>query len=220
MPEYMGKKITRAQELSRHAYRRALTKAVREIAKGTDWRSIEGCLFCESKGWFISITPAVYVFDQITLARVTAKPMSVDPVFWDLVGLPENLSKPLSFRFNGAWTCRPPPLVEMEVPEDPDPNVVAARILSIADSQRISVLAQLSMDAFIMLCRDRGQENDTYLPSLVSALIATGREGEAMAACKRAQAIGQIGGFLAPQGTFVEMALNWLSTRPDETTLH
>ncbi|WP_442580962.1 hypothetical protein ACSBOB_02865 [Mesorhizobium sp. ASY16-5R] len=81
MPEFMGKTITRAQQSARIAYRKALLKAVRITAKGSSWRSIEGCLFQERSGWFVSVIPSVYIFEEVTKATVFAKPMAIDPFF-------------------------------------------------------------------------------------------------------------------------------------------
>jgi hypothetical protein len=98
MPQLMGVRITRAQESARHAYRRALEKAIRAASKGTGWRSAQGCLFREQSGWFVSVHPAVYIFERVTKAMVVAKPMAIDQIFWELVGFPENSTQPLSFR--------------------------------------------------------------------------------------------------------------------------
>ena len=74
MPEFMGVKITRAQESARHAYRRALEKAVRAASKGSGWRTIEGCLFRDRAGWFVSVCPSVFIYEESTRATVSAKP--------------------------------------------------------------------------------------------------------------------------------------------------
>lgn len=213
MPEFMGKKITRAHESARIAYRKALAKAVRAGAKGSGWRSADGCLFQERAGWFISVSPSVYIFEEITKASISAKPMAIDPIFWDITGLPENRDAPMSFRLNGAWVCRPPDFAEIEIPEHDDANVVAARLLATADAQLDRVITTWTTRAFLSLCVEKGTDRSGYLPSIVTSLIAMGQDEDALTDCEQAILNGQDGGFLAPDGTFAEMARNWLVSR-------
>lgn len=220
MPEFMGKKITRAQESARIAYRKALAKAVRTAAKGSGWRSIEGCLFQERLGWFVSVSPSVYIFEEITKASVSAKPMAIDPVFWEISGLPENREASLSFRLNGAWVCRPPNFAEIEVPEESDVNVVARHLLATADAQLDHIVTSWTPMAFLSLCVERKGDRDSYLPSIITTLVILGREEEALAASEKAIARGELGGFLAPDGTFSEMARNWLRARIANRTVN
>lgn len=220
MPEFMGVKITRAEESARHAYRRALEKAVRSESKGTGWRSIEGCLFREEDGWFVSVCPSVYIFEKSTRAVISAKPISIDPIFWDIVGLPENNDAPLSFRLNGAWTCQPPRYDEVSVEEHEDVAVVAARLLEVADERLSHVVGRLSVEDFLQLCRTNGSTEDSYLPCVITTLIALGREHEALDACRSAKAHGDSGGFLAPEGSFTEMAETWISASISKATRH
>ena len=220
MPDFMGVKITRAEESARHAYRRALEKAVRTASKGSGWRSIEGCLFREQDGWFVSVCPSVYIFEKSTKAAVEAKPMSIDPIFWDIVGLPENNDAPLSFRLNGAWTCRPPRFDEVSIEEHEDVGVMAARLLDAANERLEHVFGQLSVEDFLQFCRTSGATEDSYLPCVVSTLIALGREHEALDAAKSAKVRGDSGGFLAPEGSFTDLAADWISASMAKATRH
>jgi len=219
MPEFMGIKITRAQESARHAYRRALEKAVRATSKGSEWRTIEGCLFREQAGWFVSICPSVFIHEETTKAIVSAKPMSIDPIFWNIVGLPENAEAPLSFRLNGAWTCRPPHFDELPIEENGDASAVAARLLERAN-EGLATVERWSVEDFLRLCRTSGATEDSYLPCVVTALVALGRHDEALDACAIAKARGDSGGFLSPDGSFSEMARRWIKASWAMTTRH
>jgi hypothetical protein len=220
MPEFMGVKITRTEESARHAYRRALWKAVRSASKGSEWRSIEGCLFREQDGWFVSVCPSVYIYEKSTKASVSVKPMSIDPIFWEIVGLSENNDAPLSFRLNGAWACRPPAFDEVSIEEHELVEVAAARFLEAANERLAHVIGHLSAEDFLQICRTSGAQEDSYLPCIVSTLIALGREHEALDACKLAKARGGSGGFLAPEGTFTDMATRWISASMAKATRH
>ncbi len=220
MPEFMGVKITRAQESARHAYRRALEKSVRIASKGSGWRSIEGCLFREQAGWFVSVCPSVYIFEESTKASVSAKPMTIDPIFWDIMGLPENNDAPLSFRLNGAWTCQPPHFAEVSIEEHEDVEVIAARLLESAEEHLAHVIGRWSIEEFLQLCRTSGATEDSYLPCVVTTLFALGREHEALDACKSARGRGDSGGFLAPKGSFTDTATEWISTSMAKASRH
>jgi hypothetical protein len=213
MPEFMGKKITREQESARIAYRKALSKAVRATAKDSGWRSVEGCLFQERSDWFVSVSPSVHIFEEITKATVSAKPMVIDPIFWDISGLPENQRAPLSFRFNGAWVCRPPNFAEVEISEQGDVSAIAKHLLMIADEQLERVVKSWTPHEFLSLCLEKSADRHSYLASVVTMLVAMGRDDEALTTCEAAIMKDGMGGFLAPEGTFSEMARNWLEAR-------
>lgn len=155
---------------------------------------------------------------------MVVKPMTIDPVFWDLVGLPENRNLPLSFRLTGAWTCRPPYYAELQIEEDHDPSIVAGRVFAIADEQLDAVTQSYSMDGFLAACRAATERregwSEGFLPSLIATLIATHREHEALELCESAHAKGQKGGFGAPEGSFVQMAAAWLRRSMGGATRH
>jgi hypothetical protein len=220
MPEFMGVKITRAEESARHAYRRALERAVRSVSKGSGWRSIEGCLFREQEGWFVSVCPAVYIFEKSTKASVSVKPMAIDPIFWDIVGLPENNDAPLSFRLNGAWTCQPPHLDEVSIKEQENVADVAARLIEVANERLAYVVEHFSLENFLQLCRTSGEIENRYLPCVITTLIALGREHEALEVSAAAKVRGDSGGFLTPKGSFSDMATTWISASVAKATRH
>lgn len=218
MPEFMGKKITRAEESARHAYRRALQKALRSRVKGTGWKSAYGSIFRDEAGWFVGAAPSVHIYERVTKAVVSVKPMAIDPIFWDLVGLPENREQPLSFRANGAWTCRPPYFAEIKIEEDDDLTVVADRFLLAATEQSELAARSYSLEDFLSACREASSIDGAYLSRIVPTLIALNRQEEALAICEKARSQGWFGGFLAPEGSFVEMAAAHLRRSATEAT--
>ena len=193
---------------------------MRAASKGTGWRSSQGSVFREYRGWFVYVHPVVYINQNTTKASVWVKPMAIDPIFWDLVVLPENNAQPLSFRWNGAWTCQPPEFAEIDLPEEHGVEAVARRLLMVANEQLKAVADGWSVEAFLEMCRERSRGRDAYLACVVTALISLGRENDALAACEAAEAAGWIGGFMSPEGTFVEMAARWLQQRSGSSTRH
>lgn len=220
MPEFMGKKIARAEESARHTYRRALEKSLRTLVKGTGWKSAYGSIFREEAGWFIAASPSIHIFEHVTKAVVNVKPMVIDPIFWDIVGLPENRTQPLSFRASGAWACRPPYFAEIGVEEDNDPGIVANRFFIVAAEQLEVVKRSYSLNAFLGACRAAGKDGEAYLSSIISTLIALNRQYEALQICEEACAKGFVGGFHGPEGSFVEMAAAHLRRSAASATRH
>ena len=210
MPEHMGKKIFRAEESARIAYRRSLGKAVRAACKGSGWRSVDGSLFREHDGWFVSVRPSVHIFERATTASISAKPMSIDPIFWDIVGLPENNNAPLSFRLNGAWACHPPPVDEAAIEEHEDACVVAARIIKWANNRMAHLGEELSVEGFLQRCRTSGATQDSFLACVVATLISMSRQQEALDAVSSAKTRRGHGGFGTPEGDFTDMATRWI----------
>ncbi|MET0307517.1 MAG: hypothetical protein ABW023_02320 [Sphingomonas sp.] len=220
MPEFMGKKITRAEESARHAYRRALEKSLRTLAKGTGWKSAHGSIFRERAGWFIDVSPSVYIYEHVTKAIISVKPMVIDPIFWDLIGLPENREQPLSFRARGAWVCHPPYYAELSLDEDDDPAVVGERLVLAATEQFENVVQSYSLESFLSTCRKADSVDGAYLSSIVPTLIALHRQDEALAICEEARSQKLDGGFLTPEGSFVEMAAAYLRRSAMNATRH
>ncbi len=212
MPEFMGVKITRAEATARRAYRRALVEAVRQASKGTGWRSIEGALFREESGWFIDVVPTVIISEHVTKATVYFKPMAIDPILWDILGVPENRSKPLSFRLVGAWTCKAQVFSTSPIEEAGQPEDVAARILEFADQELERMRPSYSLEVFLGQVPWVTVVGDFNQLGVVT-MIAMGREDEALAVCDKGRKQAVAGGFLALETSFHEMAFRWLQAR-------
>lgn len=222
MPEWNPFEIPRAKKSARIAYERALTKAVRQIAKGTGWRSVEGMLFQDLKGWWIGISPLVSYAEDKTTVNVVLKPMSIDPVFWEITGMTENNDRALSFRYLGAFTCPTPMVRELEANETGTPSDVATRILKISNEQAEQTSDLQNLPAYVRFLEDLHDPHDTYRSTIVCSLIVMGREQEAAELCKTAPP--ESGKFLflgsGPSSTFESMALDWLDRRSRSQTLN
>jgi hypothetical protein len=151
------------------------------------------------------------------------KPMGVDPLFWDILGMPENRRKSLSFRGLGAWTCRPVQFAYGSIKEDGmDAVGNAGRILEWADSELEKASEDLTTDRFLDRLRsapeqvERGRLNS----SLIMTLLAAGRQEEAEQACNEAIERGASGGFFPAQGTFPMAALEHIRAARAARTKH
>ncbi len=114
---------------------------MRAQAKGSGWKSITGSLFRETPGKFIEVMLSVHIDAPVTQAIIAVKPMTIDPIFWDIVGLPENNALPLSFRANGAWICRAPYSAEITLEESSNPAGVA-RDFFVAANEQLAIMVK------------------------------------------------------------------------------
>ena len=212
--------LSRAEQRERRALSRAVAGELKRLVRGTGWRISQGWIFREYLGWFIEVRGIVRVGKPRTTVEWRAKPMGLDPVFWDIVGTPENREQPLSFRLFGAWTCRVPAMIEAEIPEgDAQSEGIARAVLAWADSQFTATEPSRSLDAFVELLRDHPRRG-FYLASYISALILMHRHNEALAECATAIESGEAGGFNVGRLTFPDMAKAWLNSEGGGRALH
>jgi hypothetical protein len=190
------------------------------VCKGTEWRSTDGCMFREKAIWFVSVAPLVHLDAEVTEVAIQIKPMATDPLFWEIVGLPENKNAPLSFRLNGVWTCRAPDLNKIAVREEQQVTVTAGTILRVADVALARIVNSFSLEQFLGVCEERNKKVDRYQSSLVTTLLAMDREHEALMQCEKAQQRGLSGGFQGPDGTFNDMAAKWIKSSLSRATKH
>ena len=204
-------KLDAAAKAARYAYRRELPKAIRKASKATGWRSVQGCLYREINGWFVDASPSVNLLRKETRLLMCAKPMEIDPVFWKIVGLRENLSQPLSFRLIGRWTCRPPYFRKADVAESDDLDNVAASFVSLAD-ELLPAVDDFTIEDFLQLCHAGVSRPENFLACTVTALIIMGNKENARELCKQAKEGRAVGGFMSGRKSFPQMAIEWLDS--------
>ena len=114
--------------------------------------------------------------------------MSIDPLLWDIMGMPENRQETLSFRAWAAFRCDEIPLHSsiMEVDDAYDFKEVAVRIFNWANTSieecREELLEKRFSD-FVKADQDHIKEG-AYVSTLITSLIA---EDDLKEAFKEAQ---------------------------------
>ncbi len=108
----LDSKIGREEEKQRRVLGKAVGAEIKRLAKGTGWRFSQGVLFREFNGWFISASVSVWVSKRRSTVTLNCKPMTLDPVFWEIVEAESNAAMPLSFRHFGAWTFTTPDIAQ------------------------------------------------------------------------------------------------------------
>ena len=222
MPEFQGHKVSRAEWLARYAYGRDLVRELRQQAKDGDWKITGGLLFRNYQGWFVEILSGAILYWHETTIYLHIKPMGVDPLFWDILGMPENRRKSLSFRGLGAWTCRPVEFAHGGIEDGMDAAGTARRIVEWANRELEKASADLTTDRFLDRLRAAPEqvERGRLTSSLIMTLLAAGREDEAEQACNEAIERGRSGGFFPEKGTFPMAALEHIRAMRAERTKH
>ena len=208
-------KLTRQQQADLRALGKAVAAQLKPLARRAGWRVAKGWLFREYDGWFVEVWVSVHAYAFRTRVELRVKPMAIDPIFWDIVGLPENREQPLSFRMLGAWTCSTPSVFEDEIHEsDGQASAIAERIIEWSDTRLAQAGPLLAPEVFVEFLRDHNRQSPLsypYLAALVCGLVLTDRNCEVEALCAEATARGSHGGFTAGERDFPGMAREWLT---------
>lgn len=220
-------------EKERRTLQRALPKAIKMAAGKSGWRTAQGTLFREMDGWFFDAKAIPWITEAKTSAALRCKPMSLDPLFWQLVGMEENINTPLSFRSFGAFTCRTPALREIDIPEgDGSPEFIAKELVDWANEQLQLLRGTQTIDGFVDFIRTHPNyvERRAHLAVLVTGMLLQGRDEEALAICKDAKAraggsfLNENGGFMFRRGdemiTFIDLAIEWITAKRDSRVIN
>ena len=201
--------LSRQETKERHALARQLQKSLREHARATGWGCARGCLFRNHEDWFVEVLPIVALNGFRTHLRLHVKPMAIDPIFWQIVELPENMRLPLSFRASGAWNCHTYPIVETILPDaEHQAETLASLVLDWADKQLEQRGPHWTLQEFIEGLQQA--DNGWNFASLVTALVLAGRSDEALSTCLETKARGEAGMFVVGHRSFVDLAMAYL----------
>ena len=158
------------------------------ILKKKKWRKNHNIFFLSHKNWFWELTVSTHWNIEKTSATLAIKPMSIDPILWDIMDLSENHKAPLSFRANGAFICSSLPIDNFII-EDSEKNaeVVSLAIYSwVVDSfdEYCNHITESTFSSKVE-AHENQRERGAYAISLITSLIS---EGNIEKARKYAQA--------------------------------
>lgn len=214
--------VGREEAKQREALNKAFAVELKKRVKGTPWRVSNGVLFRELDGWFLSAPAAIWALRRKTQVELQCKPMSVDPIFWEVVETESNMTMPLSFRYHGAWTCSTPPLIEHELDEkNLDPREIADEALLWLSTQQEQFKSWT-----VLVFLDRMQTHpraNSYIATVVCTLFLLEEFVRAEKLCRDAIGRGDSCGFSihrtsGASQTFPELALEWLKRK--RTSFH
>ena len=201
--------LSKAEQKSRQILAKSVAVGLRSRAKAAGWKVSQGCLFREDGGWFVDAQPKVWVMEQKWTLQLSAKPMSIDPVFWEIVATKDNNKRPLSFRLFGAWTVRTPPISQVEVADNSlDAPSLSDAIVRVAQREFDRSKLGRGLEGFLSKLQKHDPDNP-YLAAVVCTLALLDRREEARKVCITARERNETGGFLVGARTFVDLALEW-----------
>ena len=165
---------TRAFRKERSLFEKALLKAVKGGIKGTSWKMKQNSIFHTRNDTFIEVTIRVSLLKYETEVSIASKPMSLDPLYWDIVGLEDNKSEPLSFRAWGAFVCSSLPQEERVFnDESVGPDEFSKQVIHYVCGRAKDIESKLSVHSFseVVNTHPNQIERGAYAISLVTSLI-------------------------------------------------
>jgi len=178
--------LNNSEQKTRRALSKSVAAELRSQAKEAGWKVSQGWLFRDDNGWFVDARPNVWVMERKSTVELRAKPMSIDPIFWEIVGTKDNNKLPLSFRVFGAWTVSTPALTEVEVDEEAlDAAGLADLMVQIARCELERSRLDRSLERFLSKVQEHHSRvpSRPHLPAVVCALALLDQREEARAAC-------------------------------------
>jgi hypothetical protein len=201
----------------RRTFEKELLAALGPALKGTGWKKSGCVLFKDSGGLFQEIAISVFLNDVKIRVTQRIKPMALDPILWDILGLSENLSQPLSFRSRGAFTCLGLPIYEKLLDETfvEVTDAVAALSTIVRDNERLFERVLVATDFSTLLAQHPNHgERGAYAVTLVTSLINDG-DRDAAARFANAYESGNSSSCmnLSSNGiSFHRLALDWIAS--------
>lgn len=211
-------RLTREQQRAARQHRKAYFAALKRGARGAGWSFAREQLFRKVGEWFVSVQSAPLP-EQGARLRIVVKPMALDPLFWNIVGLDDNNRLPLSFRATGAWVLRPAWTEEHIETDEHDAERLAARVLDESRRRSSEIIATSSLSTML---HDLPESPDLVGQNLALAVCLTILSGDLVGATdlcvtNEADAASRFhaGGFVtageAGISTFVNQAVDWIA---------
>jgi hypothetical protein len=199
----------------RAAFEKELLTELSPLIKKTKWKKSSCALFTQSGAWYQDVFVSVHRSTAITTAELRFKPMALDLILWDILDIPENRDKPLSFRTWGVFTCTGLPIYEAQVEQLGDsPDVVASRLLGLCNEKIALFQEQLPVAPFSSLVATHPNqvERGAYAVTLVTSLI---NDGDLSLAHRTASSYASgaefsCASFVSSGKSFHQLAVEWL----------
>lgn len=213
-PEWPAK-LTREQQKSVKQRRKDYCAALKAGARKAGWHFAQEQLFRQTDDWFISVMSSL-LWERGARVRIMAKPMALDPLFWDIVGLSENENLPLSFRMNGAWVLRPAWEEHHVALETTDVTTLAAEVTDWSSRRANAILQTITLDSMLAALPAGPALFGQNLALAVCLNIMNGNHEAAMRLCGEESQRSDGGGFVTSNrdgtvSTFTDQATAWLA---------
>ena len=211
-------KLTREQQRASRQRGKDFTAALRRQARAANWRYAGGWIFRQAGDWFVDGFPCL-LWGRGAALRLLVKPMALDPLFWDIVGVGENRSLPLSFRANGAWVLRPATIDSHVGLDLTDVESLAAEVLRSAGRQAAELLESISIESMLAALPAKADLFGQQRVLAICLHILAGQTETALNLCRISKSeehpIARGSGFLTRNldgsvSTFLDQARDWI----------
>lgn len=184
--------------------------------KKTKWKKSSCALVNQAGAVYQDLLISVHRNSVVTTAELRFKPMELDPILWDVMDIPENRDKPLSFRTWGAFTCSGLPIYATQVESPGDtPSMVAEKLAALCHDKATLFMDVLSTSSFsaLVAAHPNQVERGAYAVTLITSLI---NEGDLELARQTAYgyasgALSSCASFESAGKDFHQLALDWLN---------
>jgi len=202
----------------RTAFEKQILAELSTRLKKTTWKKRGFAVFNQTGKFFQDVSIAVHRNAMLTVAELRFKPMALDPILWDILGMQENYLQPLSFRALGAFTCPSLPIYEAQIEQFGDtPAAVADKLVSLCEDNSLLCTDMLSKSSFssLVAAHPKQSERGAYAITLVASLIDDGdfalahRTAEAYAS----GALSSSARMSSGGKEFHQLALEWLEAK-------
>jgi hypothetical protein len=203
---------------------KAFFSGIKAQTKAHGWRFAGGEIFRQDGDWFASVRLGIRRDRGIGVA-MTLKPMALDTLFWDIVELPENASLPLSFRANGAWVLRPPPIEDRLGADVSDLDELARVAIQWSDAMLSGSRRSRSIGQALAAFPDDPHPNSHFRATAICLHILADDLKGALALCQPERSgeglLGPTAGFSlgnrdGTMRTFTDLARAWIAARRRE----
>lgn len=160
-----------------------LSKAIRDAAKGSGWSVKRDILSRRIGNYFLAVHPQRGSKGRI---EFRAKPAAWDHMLWSILQIEGNETKPVSFRFTGAFTCDSPALLQHDMELAASHEEIARGMVHL--SERISDMPEVwqEYDLVSAISHERPQEPYRYHMTRVVERICRGDRQTAREICDAA----------------------------------
>ncbi|HKP67940.1 MAG TPA: hypothetical protein VJV05_01575 [Pyrinomonadaceae bacterium] len=202
---------------------KALRSAVRDVAKLRGWKASGGFLLKSTEFLFFTIIVTASKKSTSLSYLALRKPLPFDDLFWKIMDLEENATKPLSFRAAGVFTAPmntfAKGLVEISDLEPSSLRTGVGKILEICEPEISRMEGEIgSPDEYIKMLETSAPELDEkkagktiWIDRLLAAILIE-KFDVARSIVQDRKAAGDNGGFLSGSDmkTFYDLADQYL----------
>lgn len=183
---------------------------IKQIAKANDWKFNGWFAYKEMNDFFYQANFYTSGIDNSLIGSLQFKPLIIDEVFWEIVGLEDNKKMPLSFRGNGSFVIRSKSIFNFSqkvISESlsTDINKLFNRINNQIETLQCTVT---DLESFVKYLEQNQDSEDGWLDSdlIIMASIIQKKYDKALSLMDYAKKEGRICGFGFENKDFYDLA--------------